>query len=299
MSPPPDYLDPATLARVQGLELRARLVVQGYLSGMHPSPYQGYSVEFAQHREYTPGDDIRHVDWKAYGRTDRHYLKQYEEETNLVCWALLDVSESMRYGSGPMGKYDYAATLTAALAHLVLHQQDSFGLVTFDDRVRALVRPSGQPSQLREVLRVLNEGCGRVKTRMAPILHDFAARLSRRSLVAIVSDFFDEPAEVLGALKRLRHGRHEAVVFHVLDSAEVDFPFEDPTLFHGLEGFPDLYTEPRSLRRAYQAELHRFVSELRSGCREVKMDYVGLRTDANLGEALSRYLAHRRRRGKR
>jgi uncharacterized protein (DUF58 family) len=260
---------------------------------MHKSPYHGFSVEFAQHREYVPGDDIKHVDWKVYGRTERYFLKQYEEETNLVCWLLLDVSESMQYRSGPVSKYDYACLVAAALAYLVLHQQDSVGLVTFDDRVRVFLRPSSQPSHLKEVVRVLNQGPARQKTRLAPLFHDLAERFNRRGLVIVLSDLFDDVGDVLGGLKHLRHKRHEVVLFHVLDGAEMDFPFQEATLFRGLEQAPELLTDPRSLRDGYLAELGAFLSQLQRGCREQNMDYVQLRTDTNLAVALSSYLAHR------
>jgi uncharacterized protein (DUF58 family) len=287
------YLDPLTLAKVRSLELQARLVVEGYLSGMHKSPYHGFSVEFAQHREYVPGDDIRHVDWKVFGRTERYFLKQYEEETNLVCWLMLDVSESMRYGSGPVTKFDYGCMVAASLAYLILHQQDSVGLVTFDDRVRSFLKASGQPSHLKEMVQVMNRGPGPEKTGLAPIFHDLAERITRRGLIFILSDLFDEPKDLLGGLKHLRHKRHEVVVFHVLDSAELDFPFQEATLFRGLEQYPDLLTDPRSLRQGYLDEVNTFVNQLRRGCREQNIDYVQLRTDANLGVALSSYLAHR------
>src|SRR5438067_8559556 len=171
------YLDPLALAKVRSLELQARLIVEGYLSGMHKSPYHGFSVEFAQHREYVPGDDLKHLDWKVFSRTGRFYLKQYEEETNLACWMLVDASESMRYGSGPMqpdgrpvvSKYDYAAMSAAALAYLVLHQQDSAGLVTFDDQVRCVLKPSSQPALMKQIVNILNGGLGRRRTRMGPI----------------------------------------------------------------------------------------------------------------------------------
>jgi uncharacterized protein (DUF58 family) len=287
------YLDPLTLAKVRSLELQARLVVEGYLSGMHKSPYHGFSVEFAQHREYVPGDDIRHVDWKVYGRTERYYLKQYEEETNLVCWLLLDVSESMRYGSGPVTKFDYASMVAASMAYLILHQQDSVGLVTFDDRVRHFLKASGQPSHLKEMVQVMNKGPAAEKTALAPIFHDLAERMSRRGLIFILSDLFDDPKRLLAGLKHLRHKRHEVVVVHVLDAAELDFPFQEATLFRGLEQQADLLTDPRSLRQGYLDEVGAFVNALRRGCREQNIDYVQLRTDANLGVALSSYLAHR------
>ena len=175
---PKRYLDPLTLAKMRSLELKARLVVEGYLSGMHKSPYHGFSVEFAQHREYVPGDDIKHVDWKVYGRTGKFFLKQYEEETNLVCWILLDISESMHYGSKEgLTKYDYACTAAAALAYLVLHQADSVGFVIFDSQVRTFMKPSSQPSHLKEIITVMNHGAGREKSHMAPLFHDLAERV--------------------------------------------------------------------------------------------------------------------------
>src|SRR5437588_6813945 len=188
------YLDPVALAKVGSLELQARLIVEGYLSGMHKSPYHGFSVQFAQHREYVPGDDLKHLDWKVYSRTGRFYLKQYEEETNLTLWLLVDASESMRYSSGPRGddgqplvsKYDYACMGAAALAYLTLHQQDAVGLVTFDDQVRKFLRPSSQPSHLKQIVQVMNVGAAREKTNLAPNFHDLAERLNRRAIVVVL-----------------------------------------------------------------------------------------------------------------
>jgi uncharacterized protein (DUF58 family) len=290
---PQRYLDPLTLAKVSGLELQARLIVEGYLSGMHKSPYHGFSVEFAQHREYVPGDDIKHIDWKVYGRTGRFFLKQYEEETNLVCWILLDVSDSMRYGSGPISKYDYACMAASALAYLVLHQADSVGFVAFDDQVRKFLKPSSQPSHLKEIVHVMNEGVGREKTRMAPLFHDLAERIARRGLVFILSDVFDDVEEVQAGLKHLRHKRHEVILWHILDSAEVEFPFQEATLFRGLEQYPELLTDPRSLRRGYLDQFRAFVGELERACREQNIDYVQMLTQTPLSVALSSYLAHR------
>jgi uncharacterized protein (DUF58 family) len=293
MDDPHKYLDPLILATVRDLELQARLIVEGYLSGMHKSPYHGFSVEFAQHREYVPGDDIKHVDWKVFGRTERYFLKQYEEETNLACWLLLDVSESMQYRSRAMSKYDYACTTAAALAYLILRQQDSVGLVTFDDHIRKFLRPSSQASQLREMIRIMNEGATREKTRLAPLFHDLAERIARRGLIFVLSDFFDEVPDLLGGLRHLRHKRHEVILFHVLDGAELDFPFQEATLFRGLEKSTDLLSDPRSLRDSYLTEVGAFISDLQRGCREQNIDYVQLRTDTNLGVALTSYLAHR------
>ena len=293
---PRRYLDPHVLAQVQGLDLRARLVVEGYLSGLHPSPVHGFSVEFAQHREYVPGDDIKHVDWKVYARTERHFVKQHEDETDVACWLLLDVSESMSYGSGALTKYDLAAVTAASVAHLVLRQRDRVGAITFDDHIREIVRPSGRHSNIDEITRALANGVrGGGTTRLGAMLHEIAKRLDRRGLVILISDLFDDLDEVQSGLQHLRHGRHEIILFHVLDAAELDFPFEEPVLFRGMEGFQDLATDPLSLRRRYLSKVSAFVSDVEQGCRQRQIDYVQLRTDAPLGEALSRYLAHRTR----
>ena len=295
---PHRYLEPLTLAKVRSLELKARLIVEGYLSGMHKSPYHGFSVEFAQHREYVPGDDIKHIDWKVYGRTGRFFLKQYEQETNLICWILLDISESMKYGSTEVTKYDYACMAAAALAYLVMGQSDSVGFVTFDDEIRTFLKPSGQPSQLKEMVRLMNRGGGREKSRMGPLFHDLAERFSRRSVVFVLSDMFDEVGELLTGFKHLRHRRHDVVLWHILDGAELTFPFQESTLFRGLEQYPELLTEPRSLRDSYLQQIETFVHALQRGCRDQNIDYVQLRTDTPLNVALSSYLAHRMTRSK-
>ncbi|MCI0684286.1 MAG: DUF58 domain-containing protein [Gemmataceae bacterium] len=295
---PQRYLDPLTLAKVRGLELKARLIVEGYLSGMHKSPYHGFSVEFAQHREYVPGDDIKHIDWKVYGRTGRFYLKQYEEETNLICWILFDISESMKYGSTEVTKYDYACMAAAGLAYLVLGQSDSVGFITFDDEIRSFLKPSSQPSQLKQMINMLNEGGGREKSRMGPLFHELAERIARRSIIFVLSDMFDEVPEILTGFKHLRHRRHEVVLWHILDGAELTFPFQESTLFRGLEQYPELLTEPRSLRDGYLQQIETFIHDLKRGCRDQNIDYVQLRTDTPLNVALSSYLAHRMTRSK-
>jgi uncharacterized protein (DUF58 family) len=291
----PNYLDPLTLAQVRGLELQARLVVEGYLAGMHRSPHHGFAVEFAQHREYAPGDDIKHIDWKVFGRTERYYLKQYEQDTNLVCWLLVDASQSMTYGSAEIRKYDYACMAAASLAYLIVQQSDSIGLAVFDAQVRKFLRPSGQPSHLKDVIRGLTDGPSTAPTRLGPVLHEIAGRARQRGLVMLFSDLFDDVPAILSGLQHLRYDRHEVVVFHVLDPAEADFPFEHSTLFRGLEVPAELLTDPRGLREGYLRELHAFQDELRRGCRKLNIDLVPLRTDQSLGLTLARYLAHRMR----
>jgi len=294
------FLDPRTLAKLQGLELRARLIVEGYVSGVHRSPYHGFSIEFAEHREYVQGDDLRYVDWKVFGKTDKFYLKQYEEETNLVSYMLLDVSESMRYRSAgaPMSKLEYAQCLAAALSYLVLQQQDSVGLATFDQEVRALVRASSNPSHLKQLLHVMDSTVPERKTQTGPIFHDLAERLKKRGIVLILSDLFDDVTSMMAGLKHFRHRRHEVIIFHILDPAELDFPFRQITLFNGLEQYPQVLTDPRSLRQAYLAEFGRFLQAVKKGCRSQRIDYVQIRTDQSLELALSSYLASRMNRMK-
>lgn len=289
------YLDPRTLAKLQGLQLRARMVVEGYVSGVHRSPYHGFSIEFAEHREYAPGDDLRYLDWKVFARTDKFYLKQFEEETNLVCNLLVDVSQSMQYQSAdaPMSKLEYAQCVAAALSYLILQQQDSVGLVTFDKDVRALVRPSSNPSHLKQLLHVMQDATAERKTATGPIFHDLAERFKKRGIVVILSDLFDDVDTMMAGLKHFRHRRHEVVLFHVLDPAELDFPFKKTTLFRGLEELPNVLVEPRALRKAYLREFDAYVHRLKRGCRMHRIDYVQVRTDQSLDVALSSYLASR------
>jgi uncharacterized protein (DUF58 family) len=275
------------------------MVVEGYVAGLHKSPYHGFSVEFAEHREYVAGDDVRHVDWKVWSKTDKYYLKQYEEETNLLLYLLLDTSESMSYASGQnLSKLRYAQIVAASLSYMVLQQQDSVGLATFDDAVRRFVKPAGQPSHLKELLHVLDATPARSKSDMGQVFHDVAERYRKRGVVVILSDMFDDVPRILSGLKHFRHRRHEVIVFHVLDPAEVEFPFRDTTLFKGLEGMPEILTEPHALRRAYRAEVAAFLEELRKGCRMINIDYVPLRTDEPLDIALSGYLAVRANRAR-
>jgi uncharacterized protein (DUF58 family) len=292
------FLDPHTLAQLEGLELRARRIVEGYVAGLHRSPYRGFSNEFAEHREYAAGDDLRYVDWKVFGKTDRFYLKQFEEETNLICYLLLDTSESMQYqGPGaPMSKLAYGQCAAAALAHLVLHQRDAVGLVTFDQEIRQLIRPSTSPTQLKQLLRVMEQTTAASKTRTGPIFHDLAERLARRGIVVIISDLFDDVDAILAGLKHFRHRRHDVIVFHVLDPAEIDFPFQQVTMFKGLEALGDVVTEPRSLRAAYQNEVQSFIKKVRTGCRAQQIDYLTVRTDQPLDTVLTTFLSARKKR---
>jgi uncharacterized protein (DUF58 family) len=282
------------LASLEGLDLQARMVVEGYVAGMHPSPYHGFSVEFAEHREYVPGDDIRHVDWKVWSKTDKLYLKQYEEETNLLMYLLLDTSESMSYASGNnVTKLQYAQFIVASLAYMILQQQDSVGLVVYDDVVRRYLKPAGQAAQLKELIHLLDVTAAREKSDLGLVFNDLAERFKKRGVVVVVSDLFDDVSRIMTGLKHFRHRRHEVIVFHILDPAEIEFPFRDTTLFKGLEGMSDILTDPHALKRAYQSELQSFLDELEKGCRMVDIDYVPMRTDQPLDIPLTSYLASR------
>ena len=286
-------LDPDVLSKIRTLELRARRAIEGILTGGHRSKQHGFAVEFAQHREYVPGDDIRHIDWKVFGRKERLYLKQYELETNLVCWLLVDGSDSMRYGSGELTKHDLAATAAAALGFLVSQQTDSVGFGVFDSAIRQFIKPSGQASQIRDILRILSEGPSTEKSDIGAVMHEAAERFTRRGVVAVFSDLFDDPVTLIEGLKHLKYLRHEVVVFHVLDAAEIEFPFRQSTLFHGLEQLPDLLTDPMGVRESYLQEFNAFRTEVQTACRLHQMDYVELRTDRDIGLALAEYLTKR------
>lgn len=275
------YLNPQTLAELGGLHLAARRIVEGYLTGLHRSPLQGHSVEFAEHREYVPGDDLRYVDWKVFGRSDRYFLKQFEEETNLSCYLLLDSSESMSYRSNEDGfsKFEYARILAAALGYLVIQQQDAAGLACFSDRVSDFVRAAGTPPHLKQMIDVLDQSVCGGKTTLGPMLHDLSNQIRKRSVVIVISDLFDDPASLALGLKRLHHRRHDVRVLQVLDPAELEFPFEEPTLFHGLEQLPDQMAEPRSLRQAYLDEFSSFLQDVRRVCRELGFTHTVARTD--------------------
>lgn len=289
----PQIPDPTVLSRIDRLEMEARQVVEGYLSGRHRSPRHGFAVEFAQHREYSPGDDIKHIDWKVYGRTERFHLKQYEQETNLVAWLLVDASESMGYGSGTRTKYDLACSTAAAMAYLILQQTDSVGLATLAGGVRAFLRPSGQMIQLREACRAMMDGPYAGPAMLGPVLNELAGRTGRRGIAFIFSDLLDDVSTILAGLQHLRYQKHEVIVFHTLDAAELDFPFRHTTLFRGLEGLPEILTDPPSIRASYLKALNDHLTAIENGCRAMEIDYVRLRTDGDLGHSLAAYLEKR------
>lgn len=266
-------LDPSSLAKISGLIVRARMIVEGSITGLHRSPFHGSSVEFAEHREYVPGDDIRHIDWKVFGRCDRYYIKQYEEETNLRVQLVLDASESMTYGSGAMSKLDYARTLAASLAYLILGQQDAVGALVFDEKIRAEAPISQSRSHLQDLVGVLAQQSGKDATDIGEVLGRVSDRLKRRCLIILLTDLFDDKDGLVHGLRRLRHAGHDVLVLHVMDPDELNFPFTRMTLFEGLEDYPDQLADPEAVREAYLVEIREFMRELRRDFRNSGIQY--------------------------
>lgn len=295
MASSPKSLNPEALASLRGLRLRAQHIVEGLVAGLHKSPFRGYSIEFAEHREYAPGDDLRYVDWKAFGRTDKVYLKQFEDETNLICRLVLDASQSMDYrGPGSaMSKFEYAQCLAAALAWLVLQQQDAVGLSIYDQQVRAEVQPASHAGQLSELIKVMEASAPGGKTATAPIFHDLARRFKRRGVVVIIADLFDSIESLTTALGEFRRHRHDVSVLHVLDAAELTFPFQSPMTLKGLEEWPTVAADPVSMRSAYLQEFHRYRQMVESLCRRRQIDYFLARTDQPFDRALAGFLSAR------
>jgi len=287
------FLPPEAIARISRLEVLARNVVEGFLSGLHRSPYFGQSVEFAQHREYAPGDDIRRIDWKVWSKTDRYYIKQYEEETNLRTTLLVDLSESMQFGSAKLTKNEYACQIAASLAYLLLRQQDSVGMVSFDDVIRATVPPSSKQNHLQAILASLDHEKPAKKTDLYRLLAQVADQQTRRGLIVLVSDLFVDRAGLFKGLKLLRTRGHDVMVFHVMDDEELDFTYAGTTKFEGMEEMGDLICDPRSLREGYQQAVQQFVEDLRRNCARQMVDYQTIRTSEHLDAVLAHYLTHR------
>ena len=287
------FLEPAVLAGIAKLDLRARQAVEGFLSGMHQSQFFGHSVEFAQHREYATGDDIRHLDWKVWSKTDRFYIKQYEAETNLRCTLVVDVSESMGYGGGHLTKREYAATAAACAAWLLLTQHDSVGLITFDSGLRALVPSRNQPSHLDTIISGLHSDKPKEKTDILGVLKQVAQNLPTRGLVAIFSDLLVERPALFKGLEMLRQRKHEVLLFHVMDKDELDFKFNGSTRFEGMESLPDLLCDPAALRDFYLMEVNSFLQEVRRGSNRLGVDYQLISTSDALASVLIRFFHNR------
>ncbi len=293
MQEPSKYLNPEALKRIARLDLRAKHIVEGFLSGMHRSHYFGQSIEFRQHRQYTYGDDLRYVDWKVWAKQDRFYVKQFEEDTNLRCTLLCDVSGSMRYGRGAMNKYDYGCTIAVSLAYLLLRQQDAVGCIAFDSDTRTIVPQRTKRNHLDSIIQALEHSEPKHKSDIYPILRQAAESIPRRGLMVLVSDLLIDRPGLFRGLRLLRSRGHDVMVFHILDDDELDFPFNGPTRFEGLELPEQLRCNPRALREGYLAALGDYLEEVRRGCSHNDVDYALLRTSEPLDAALSAYLCNR------
>ena len=288
-------LDPEAISRAESLGLNARFIVEGYMAGEHKSPYRGFAIEFAQHREYTHGDDPRHLDWKVLGRTDRYYIKQYEQETNYVANILLDGSESMKYGSAKLTKLQYGKMMAACLSYLILHQRDATALGLFDTAMRDYSPRSDNLATIHNIMARLAAFEPKAQTSIATVLNDMARQIRRKGLVIVISDFFDDEAKVLEGIQHLRFGGNEVIVFHVMDPWELEFPFTGQIEFEGLENIPKILTRPAEVRKSYLREVESFRQRLRDGCERNNCHYTLVNTAQPLHEVLSAYLAFRLR----
>ncbi len=299
------YLQPDVVSKLANMELRARMVVEGFITGMHKSPYHGFSVEFAEHRQYMPGDEIRRVDWKVYGKTDRYYIKQYEEETNLKSYIILDASASMSFSSERsdhknekrISKLEYASFIAAALSYLMVQQRDAVGLTVYDADIRLTLPPHATKAYLRRILVVLEKLSAGSTTGTARSLHQMAERITRRGLIIILSDLFDDPSKVIAALKHFRHNHHDVLVMQILDPLERSFAFGSDAVFRDLETTEEMMTQPYHIQRAYQREMHAFLERYKRECRENNIDYVLLDTTMPFDTALFQYLNKRKKMG--
>jgi uncharacterized protein (DUF58 family) len=289
------YLDPVTLQKLGSLDLVAREVVEGIRVGMHRSPLRGFSTEFKQHRQYVPGDTMRSIDWRVYGRTERYYVKLYEAETNFTANLLLDASSSMHYASGGVSKLEYAKYMAAGLCHMIVEQRDSVGLGVFDSELRTYIEPKSSYGVVRTIAGELEKVGHEPRTDVAAILHEFAVRMPRRGVVILFSDLFDHTDEFLKGLNHLRFRGHNVIVFHTMDPYELEFPFNGTWKFKGLELEPEIVTQPQRVRAAYLEEVKRFTREIRQACERNKVDYVLVNTSHPVDQVLTGYLIGRLR----
>jgi uncharacterized protein (DUF58 family) len=286
-------LDAATLSRLSGVKLRARALMEGVLSGLHKSPHHGQSIEFSEHKEYAPGDELRHLDWKAFGKFDRYYIKRFEHETNLRALLVVDASGSMAYGSGAMTKLEVARTLAGALGYLLVRQQDAAGLAVLHGERIATLPPRAAAHHVNALLDELEKVEARGETDLARAAQHCAQKLERRGLICFFSDFFDDHQNALAQVLALKSQRHDVAVFHLVDKAELEFPFDDPTLFLSMEDDRRVEVHPKDIKQSYLEEFHKFLLETKEACTASDVDYELVRTDEPLDGVLLRFLARR------
>lgn len=288
------YLIPDVVSKLSNMELRARLVVEGFIAGLHKSPFHGFSVEFAEHRQYIPGDETRYIDWKIYGKTEKYFIKQFEEETNLKSYLLIDISKSMDYASEKnIKKIEYASYLASSLAYLLIKQRDAVGLITYDEDIKTYIPPHATKSYLKLILKELTLIKPEKKTFTLQSLDKIAEQIKRRGLIIIFSDFLDDPNKVMNTLKHFRHNNHEIIVFHILDPLEVSFAFGKNAVFIDMESNEELTTQPFHIQKAYQNEMQKFINFYKKECLMNQIDYVLLETNTPFDIALFNYLRKR------
>jgi len=291
------FLDPTILSKISNMELRARTVVEGFIYGLHRSPYRGFSVEFAEYREYAPGDDTRFIDWKVYARSDRYYLKEFEEETNLNCHILLDTSASMKYAGAGLSKLEYGSYLAACLGYLIFQQRDGVGLMTFDNAVRQFIPARNRRGHLLTILRHLENIQPAEETELALPLHQIAESINKKGLIILISDLLDDPESVLAGLQHIRFKGHDLIVFNVMDDSELNFPFQNATKFIDMESPTEYMAIPSMVREKYMERLEAHIDAFKKGCGQLHADYHVLNTSQPLDFALFSYLTHRAGKG--
>ena len=288
------YLIPEVLSKLSNLELIAKMIVEGFIIGLHKSPFHGFSVEFSQHRPYNPGDSLKYIDWKIFGRTDRFYIKQFEEETNLKATILLDVSNSMSYSSGKISKLEYGKYLAASLTYMMLMQRDAVGMTLFDSKIKQYLPPRSVTSYLQPILKQLEIIQPGADTDISQVLHEIADRIKRRGLIILISDLLDEPEKVLSSLRHFRHNKHEVLLFHILDPLELSFKFEGDIQFEDLESGENIRTFPWYIQNEYKNEINEFINYYKKNCLENRIDYQLVETSTSFDNALIEYLVKRK-----
>ena len=289
------YLDPLTINKIDNLSLRARLVVEGFIIGMHKSPYHGFSVEFSEHRPYGFGDEIKYIDWKLWGKTDRFFVKRYEEETNLKAHIMIDQSASMGYSSHTINKLEYAKILAASFSYMLIKNQDAVGLYMFDSKIKKSISPRSTKGHLNLLLTEMDKIQPSSNTNIAQALHECAEKTHKKGLVILISDLMDNQDEILMGLKHFLYKGHEVIVFHILDPREIDFDFKERVRFRDLESGDEIITDPRQLKKSYQNNLNQFINFYKQNCGKHRIDYMPLSTNQSLETALTEYLVKRKK----
>ena len=292
-----DYLKPSIIKKIDNLSLRAKLVVEGFIVGLHKSPYHGFSIEFSEHRPYTFGDEIKFIDWKLLAKTDKLYIKQFEEETNLKSYILFDKSSSMGYGSNDITKFEYAKTICACLSYLMIKQQDAVGLITFDKKINISIPPKSKISHLNYLLKVLNNTKIEGETKISYILHSLAESIKKRGLIILISDLMDNPKDVLKGLRHFRYKGHEVMIFHIIDDKEIEFDFNSPINFIDLETKKMIKTDPRQIKVEYKKSFNQFCENYKKECNKNKIDYIPINTSYSIDKTLIQYFIKRSKLG--